>query len=167
MQKRIRNKQLASINVVPYIDVMLVLLVIFMVTAPLLSQGVKVDLPRAAAQPLATEAPEPIIVSIDAQGNYFLNVAARPDQPLSPQTLAQQVMQQLTNAQPQTSNNASNITSSAARSATATKPQPQRQILVKGDKHVDYGKVVEAMVILKNAGADNVGLMTQYDEATH
>jgi biopolymer transport protein TolR len=146
MLKRQQKKQLSEINVVPYIDVMLVLLIIFMVTAPLLSQGVKVDLPNAQAQPIATKLPEPIIVSIDAKGNYYLNVAANPGQPLTQQELATQVKQQL---QPTTAQSPSN---------------EQRQVLVKGDKNVDYGKVVQAMVILQQAGAASVGLMTQTDE---
>lgn len=144
MLKRQRKKQLAEINVVPYIDVMLVLLIIFMVTAPLLSQGVKVDLPQAQAQPIATKPPEPIIVSIDAKGNYYLNTSANPGQPINQQDLAAQVKQQLL--------------------PTPTPGAEQRQVLVKGDKNVDYGKVVQAMVILQQAGAASVGLMTQADE---
>ena len=144
MLKRQRKKQLAEINVVPYIDVMLVLLIIFMVTAPLLSQGVKVDLPQAQSQPIATKPPEPIIVSIDAKGNYYLNTAANPSQPINQQDLATQVKQQLL--------------------PTQTPGAEQRQVLVKGDKNVDYGKVVQAMVILQQAGAASVGLMTQADE---
>jgi len=138
---------MAEINVVPYIDVMLVLLVIFMVTTPLLSQGVKVDLPQAQAAPLTSDAPEPLIVSVDARGDYYLNVATNPNQPLSHLELATLVNQQLHHQLQQGS------------------PQQQRQVLVKGDKNVDYGKVVQAMVILKNAGAASVGLMTQFDES--
>lgn len=143
MLKRQQKKQLAEINVVPYIDVMLVLLIIFMVTAPLLSQGVKVELPQAQAQPIATKPPEPIIVSIDAAGNYYLNTSANPSQELTQEDLANQVKQQLL--------------------PTQTPGQEQRQVLVKGDKSVDYGKVVQAMVILQQAGAASVGLMTQTD----
>lgn len=142
-----RRKQLAEINVVPYIDVMLVLLVIFMVTAPLLSQGVKVDLPKAASQPLSTKSKEPIIVSIDSQGNYYLNTATHPEQPIAATELATQVKLQLGE-------------SGTMQSAEA------RQVLVKGDQHVDYGKVVDAMVILQQAGVGNVGLMTQTQDGT-
>lgn len=137
-----KRKQLAEINVVPYIDVMLVLLIIFMVTAPLLSQGVKVDLPQAAAEPLSTKTPEPIIVSIDAQGNYYLNTSAHSEQPVSAADLASQVKAQL-------------------QQSGAGQGAETRQVLVKGDLHVDYGKVVNAMVILQQAGVGNVGLMTQ------
>lgn len=143
MRKSKRKKQLAEINVVPYIDVMLVLLVIFMITAPLLSQGVKVDLPQAAAQSLSTKMPEPIIVSVDAQGNYYLNIAANPASPITTNELAAEV-------------------SASLKAGQAS--GEHRQVLVKGDKNVDYGKVVQAMVILQNAGAESVGLMTQNDD---
>lgn len=142
MSHKKRKKQLAEINVVPYIDVMLVLLIIFMVTAPLLSQGVKVELPKAAAEPLSTKIPEPIIVSIDVQGNYYLNTSIHPGQPLAATELAQQVKLQL-------------------QQSGAAQGEEARQVLVKGDQHVDYGKVVDAMVILQQAGVGNVGLMTQ------
>lgn len=166
-KQRRRTKQLSEINVVPYIDVMLVLLVIFMVTAPLLSQGVKVNLPQAQAQPISSDTPEPIIVSIDAHGNYYLNTAGVPGQPLSPEELTLQVKQQLqpppqigAGEQEKANGNGNAATSNSTSQDSATK---QRQVLVKGDKSVDYGKVVQAMVILKNAGASSVGLMTQYD----
>lgn len=153
---------MAEINVVPYIDVMLVLLVIFMVTAPLLSQGVKVDLPQAQAKPLASDTPEPIIVSIDARGNYYLNISSNPNQPLAPPELAAQVTSQL---QPPLNPSTTPTDSTAAAIPNANNNlTKQRQVLVKGDKNVDYGKVVQAMVILKNAGATSVGLMTQEDE---
>lgn len=134
-----RKRPMAEINVVPYIDVMLVLLVIFMITTPLLSQGVKVDLPRAAAQPLSAKNAEPIIVSVDAQGNYYLNIAKQAAQPLNASELIAQV-------------------------TAALNIEKERQVLVKGDQHVDYGKVVQAMVLLQQAGAATVGLMTQTPE---
>jgi biopolymer transport protein TolR len=136
---RIRKRPMAEINVVPYIDVMLVLLIIFMVTTPLLSQGVKVSLPQATAQAVASNN-QPIIVSVDAQGNYYLNSAAAPDQPVDAQTLSQRVAAELQLAQQQ---------------------GQQRQVLVKGDKSVDYGRVVQAMVLLQQAGAPSVGLVMQ------
>lgn len=150
MQKRRRTKPLSDINVVPYIDVMLVLLVIFMVTTPLLSQGVKVDLPAAQAQPLSSDTPEPIIVSVDKSGNYYLNTATQPERSLSLPELAGQVTLQLQQDK--------------ARDAAVV--GRQRQVLVKGDKNVDYGRVVQVMVALKNAGAAAVGLMTQEDATT-
>lgn len=130
---------MAEINVVPYIDVMLVLLVIFMITAPLLSQGVHVDLPTAAAKTIDSKPPEPIVVSVDAGGNYYLNIAQSPEQIISSDVLFNKVQSILQN----------------------DAPNNKRQILIKGDKHVDYGKVVAAMVLLQRAGADSVGLMTQ------
>lgn len=144
INKRSRKRPMAEINVVPYIDVMLVLLVIFMVTAPLLSQGVKVDLPQAQAQSIPPQEKEPIIVSVDAQGNYYLNIAANPDQPLDTQSISTQVSAELQQAQQQ---------------------GIQRQVLVKGDKSVDYGHVVQAMVMLQQAGAPSVGLVTETPDA--
>ncbi len=134
-----RRAPLAEINVVPYIDVMLVLLVIFMITTPLLSQGVNVDLPQASAQPITAKQQEPIIVSIDASGSYYLNISPTPDQPLDASALMGQVSTEL---------------------QASPKEGPPRQVLVKGDENVDYGKVVQAMVLLQQAGAASVGLVT-------
>ena len=139
MLKPKRHRQLAEINVVPYIDVMLVLLVIFMVTAPLLFQGVNVNLPTATAKPVDSKPPEPIILSIDAGGNYYLNIAPQATTAISTQALYQQV-------------------------AADLKKYPsnaQRQVLLKGDKSVAYGKIMQAMVLLQKAGAQTVGLITQ------
>lgn len=138
--KRRRFRPMAEINVVPYIDVMLVLLVIFMITAPLLTQGVKVNLPKAKTEVLAQNRPEPIVVSVDASGNYYLNIAANPHQAISPQELQDRVTREL-----------------QAAKGLAKPPQ----ILVRGDKQVNYGAVVSAMVLLKQAGAANVGLVTE------
>ena len=136
MLKRKRHRQLAEINVVPYIDVMLVLLVIFMVTAPLLFQGVSVNLPTANAKPVDAKQLEPIVVSIDANCNYFLNIAPQPTKPISAQDLSNKVTQ-------------------------AISPSPQRQVLLKGDKNIDYGRIMQAMVLLQQAGAQSIGLITQ------
>ena len=130
---------MAEINVVPYIDVMLVLLLIFMITTPLLTQGVQVDLPQAEAKPITRQEQEPIIVSIDANGNYYLNCASHPNQPV----VADQLVRDISQALQKTSN------------ATQS-----RQILIKGDKKVDYGRIVQAMVLLQKAGIENVGLIT-------
>jgi biopolymer transport protein TolR len=142
---RERRRPMADINVVPYIDVMLVLLVIFMITTPLLSQGVKVNLPQANAQPLAAKDQQPIIVTVNAQGNYFLNIATHPEQAIDPNALQNQVATELSAAQQQ---------------------GQTRQVLVKGDQQVDYGKVVQAMVLLQQAGAPTVGLMTDSPDNT-
>lgn len=137
--KRTQHKRVADINVVPYIDVMLVLLVIFMITTPLLSQGVKIDLPQAKAQAIATPEREPIIVSVDTEGLYYLNIADNADEPMTPQALAIRI---------------------AAEVQLAKASGEKRLVLVKGDNQVDYGKVVAAMVLLQQAGVAKVGLMT-------
>src|SRR6478672_8597369 len=93
------RRLMGEINVVPYIDVMLVLLVIFMVTAPLLTQGVKVDLPKAQAAAISPKEQEPVIVSVDAKGNFYLNIDAQPSQPIVANSLAAEVQQALQQAQ--------------------------------------------------------------------
>ena len=138
-RQRIRKRPMAEINVVPYIDVMLVMLVIFMITAPLLTQGVKVDLPEAAAQPIEDPDKEPLVVSVDADGNLYLNVGETPDDPVAADGLVQTV-------------------------AAVLRRQPQKSVLVRGDHAVDYGAVVSAMVLLQQAGVPNVGLVTEPPE---
>ena len=134
-----RNRSMAEINVVPYIDVMLVLLVIFMITAPLLSQGVHVNLPKAQAKALSVKQETPIIVSVDKHGRYYLNSTGNTNIPLPPQQLMNQV---------------------AAELAIANQAGKRITVLVKGDKAVSYAKVVQAMVLLQHAGVKQVGLMT-------
>ncbi|RLA31104.1 MAG: protein TolR [Gammaproteobacteria bacterium] len=137
---RQRRRPMSEINVVPYIDVMLVLLVIFMITAPLLTQGVKVDLPRASAEPLPPEALEPLVLTIDAAGRYYLNVGGAGETvPIELETLY-------------------------ARVAAVLKYKPGTPVMVRGDKQVDYGRVIEAMVHLQAAGAPAVGLITEPPE---
>jgi biopolymer transport protein TolR len=140
---KIRKRPIAEINVVPYIDVMLVLLVIFMIVTPILTQGVNVKLPQAAAKALPPKQETPIIVSVDSRGDYFLNTTDNPTQPISAENLLTQV---------------------AATLQLAKQNHQQRDVYVKGDSEVDYGKVVRAMVLLQQAGADSVGLMTQTPE---
>jgi biopolymer transport protein TolR len=130
---------MAEINVVPYIDVMLVMLVIFMITAPLLTQGVKVDLPEAAAEPIEESDKEPLVVSVDAGGKLYLNVGEAPDTPVDAEGLVQTV-------------------------AAVLRRQPQKSVLVRGDHAVEYGAVVSAMVLLQQAGVPNVGLVTEPPE---
>jgi len=132
------RKPMSDINVVPFIDVMLVLLVIFMITAPLLTQGVKVNLPQTQAKAMTDQQKEPLIVTVDATGNYFLNLADKPSQPITARTLSHLATQML-----------------------AQKDNEARPVLVRGDKNVNYGKVIEAMVLLQKAGAKSVGLITQ------
>ena len=133
-----KRRLMGEINVVPYIDVMLVLLIIFMITAPLLTQGIKVELPKAAAEPIATDSvkkSEPLVLSVDARGRLYLNVGANPESPLDEATLQ-------------------------ARVTAALRREPQRSVLVKGDKAANYGRVVEAMVLLQRAGASKLGFLT-------
>ncbi len=133
MQKR---KLIGEINVVPYIDVMLVLLIIFMVTAPLLTQGIEVDLPEAGAEPIESEPNEvPIVLSVDAEGNLFINIGDDEDAPQSSQEIV-------------------------ARTAAVLRNRPAAPVLVKADRAVPYGNVVGAMVLLQQAGADKVGFVT-------
>jgi biopolymer transport protein TolR len=129
------RRLMGEINVVPYIDVMLVLLIIFMVTAPLLAQGIKVDLPKAGAEPLPPEAQEPLVLSIDKGGQLYLNVGGSPDKPLDEDTVS-------------------------ARVAAALRRAPERAVLVKADEALPYGRVVAAMVILQHSGAKKVGFVT-------
>jgi len=126
---------MGEINVVPYIDVMLVLLIIFMVTAPLLAQGITVDLPKAPAEPLPPEQREPLVLSIDQEGRLYLNVGGDPDRAIDDET-------------------------AAARATAALRRAPERPVMVKGDARVAYGRVVEAMVLLQQAGAKKVGFIT-------
>ncbi|MFT4811124.1 MAG: biopolymer transport protein TolR [Arenicella sp.] len=135
MYVRKRRRPVSEINVVPYIDVMLVLLIIFMVTAPLVTQGVKVDLPKAQAQPLEEESKPPLVASVDAQGQYFLNVGDSQKEPMSAVDLAVLV-------------------------AAHLQVEPNTPVVVKGDGAVAYSQVVQLMVLLQRAGAPSVGLMT-------
>jgi biopolymer transport protein TolR len=129
------RKLMGEINVVPYIDVMLVLLIIFMVTAPMLSQGIKVDLPQAAAEPIEPEDLEPLLLSIDREGLLYLNLGD-PKRALTPDRLLE-------------------------LASAAMRREPTRAVLVKADTAVAYGRVVEGMVLLQRAGAKKVGFVTQ------
>ncbi len=144
MSRLKRHRPLAEINVVPYIDVMLVLLIIFMVTAPLLFQGVDVNLPTASAKPIEAKQQEPIVVSIDAGGNYYLNIASNPTAVISAPELLKYVANEL--------------------KRVSQHGGSSRQVLVKGDKAISYGKIIQAMVLLQRAGAANVGLVTKLDD---
>jgi len=132
-----KRRQVAEMNVVPYIDVMLVLLVIFMITAPLLKTGVDVQLPQAEAEPLNTaEQDEPLVLTVGADGEFYLNIGENPEEPLAIDAVNQ-------------------LASAALRAA------PDTRVLVAGDDGVEYGRVVKAMTILQAAGAAQVGLMTE------
>jgi biopolymer transport protein TolR len=131
-----KRRLIGEINVVPLIDVMLVLLVIFMATAPLLTQGVKVELPEASAQNLPqTQSREPpVVLTIDRDGQRFLNIGNEVQRPLADDELQQII--------------------TAAMAA-----DPERDVLIRGDTQVAYGRVAGAMILLKSAGATSVGFV--------
>jgi len=135
LKRRNKKRPMSEINVVPYIDVMLVLLVIFMITAPMLTQGVNVELPNANATPIQNPDSDVLIASIDGQGNYFLDFGGSQDA-ISLADLQDKVRKVLTQ--------------------NASLP-----VLVRGDQSVSYGEVVSLMVALQAAGAPNVGLVTE------
>jgi biopolymer transport protein TolR len=133
-----RRRLMGEINVVPYIDVMLVLLIVFMITAPLLTQGVKVDLPRASAAPIDEEflaKHEPLIVTVDRAGRLYMNMGKNQDQPTTENTIASRV-------------------------SAVLRRDDKTPVLVRADTHVPYGSVMHAMVLLQGAGAEKVGLLT-------
>ena len=133
------RRLMGEINVVPDIDVMLVLLIIFMITAPLLTQGIKVDLPKAGAEPLDPAMLKnaiPLVLSVDRTGALYLNIGG---------------------GNPQTALGADVV---AARAEAALRRNPELPVLVKADNRVEYGSVVRAMVILQKAGAKKVGFIT-------
>src|SRR6188474_3000474 len=141
-QPRRRRKLMGEINVVPYIDVMLVLLIIFMITAPLLAEGIKVQLPKAGAKPIPPEMMKdvkPIILSIDEAGRLFLNYNKPETEPLTADVVE-------------------------AQAAAVLRRAPETVVLVRGDYRVAYGEVVGAMTILQRAGASKVGFITQPPE---
>ena len=130
-----KRRAVSEINVVPYIDVMLVLLIIFMITAPIVQQGVKVELPKLSANSLPPEQQEPVILTVSKAGDYYLNIGDDLKKPVSDDVVMQRI-------------------------ALVLKQKPQTPILVRGDKDADYGSVTTAMVLLQSAGVEKVGLMT-------
>jgi biopolymer transport protein TolR len=131
-----KRKLMGEINVVPYIDVMLVLLVIFMVTAPLLTQGIEVDLPQANAEPIESVPDhDPLVLSVDAEGNLYINAGDNEDQPQAGAEVVRRVQ-------------------------IVLGEKPETPVYVKADRAVPYGNVVGAMVVLQQAGADNIGFVT-------
>ena len=131
-----KRRLMAEINVVPYIDVMLVLLIIFMVTAPLLTQGIDVELPKAGAEPIdSADQSEPLVLSVDRDGRLYLNVGDDPGSPIEDRLVV-------------------------ARTAAVLRRAPETPVLVKADTSVEYGQVVTAMVLLQQAGAEQLGFIT-------
>ena len=139
MRRQRKHKVVSEINVVPYIDVMLVLLIIFMITAPLLQQGVEIDLPQANANPMSQDQHEPLVLTVNKTGEYYLNVGEDIDKPIDGDLIIHRV-------------------------SAVLKYQPDTPVLVRGDKDVDYGSVTSAMVLLQTAGAEKIGLMTEPPE---
>jgi biopolymer transport protein TolR len=138
MSRTRKHRLMSEINVVPYIDVMLVLLIIFMITAPLLTQGITVDLPRAAAEALDPELlrdNEPVVLSIDRDGVLYLNIGDNVDDPVDEQTVIE-------------------------RTSAVIRRNAQTPVLVKADQAVPYGRVISAMVLLQQSGAAKIGFLT-------
>ncbi len=130
------RRQVAEINVVPYVDVMLVLLVIFMATAPIIMQGVQVDLPKMQAKAIEGKKDNfPIVVSVDEHENLYLNIAAYPTKPIDHKQLQIEV-------------------------AAAILRDPSRLVTVRADSRVNYRAVLEAMVLLQTSGIEKIGLET-------
>lgn len=134
-RRHARRRPMAEINVVPYIDVMLVLLVIFMVTAPLITQGVKVNLPRARAGGIPSPTIESIVITVDKFGDFYVDVGQDKRLPATDQVLYDRIH-------------------------TVLEYKRETPVLVRADSEVEYGRVVRAMVIAQRAGAPNVGLVT-------
>ena len=134
-RNRKRRKLNAEINVVPYIDVMLVLLIIFMVTAPLMNLGVDIQLPQSSATAIQNEK-EPVVVSVDMDGKYFLSIGAAAREPIEADALVNKV-------------------------SAFVRQNPQVPVLIGGDERVDYGRIYQVMVLLQTAGVPKVGLMSQ------
>ena len=134
-----RRRLMSEIDVVPYIDVMLVLLIIFMITAPLITQGVKIDLPEAPSEVLPPSDDELVVVTVDVQGRVFIDFGEDLDQPVTDQILVTRV-------------------------AALKKYRPQIDVVGEGDRSVDYGRVVRVMTLLQQAGVSSVGLITQPPE---
>lgn len=134
--RRRRSHPVAQINVVPYIDVMLVLLVIFIATAPVVMQGVTVDLPQAQSETMNEDQRTPIIATVDSAGQYFVSMDTTTEK-----------MQDLTEL--------------TAYVAAELAKDEKRPVVVQGDAHVDYNSVIQLMNALKEGGVKSVGLVTE------
>lgn len=134
-----RRRLMNQINVVPFIDVMLVLLIVLMMTAPLLSQGIHVNLPQTQSKNVSSAHTIPLIVSVDSQGQFYVNQAPNPSAPMSAQRVVNFV---------------------AAKLQLAHDNDNKLPVYVKGDRQAHYGQVAQLMALLKQAGANEVGLLT-------
>ena len=130
-----KRKLVSDINVVPYIDVMLVLLVVFMVSAPLMVQGILLNLPEASNEPLPREQQDPLIISVDSKGQFYLEIQSSQNEPLALLQLSEKI-------------------------SSILKVNPSLQVVVRGDGQVEYQRIISLMSELQNTGVDNVGLIT-------
>ena len=130
-----KRKLVSDINVVPYIDVMLVLLVVFMVSAPLMVQGILLNLPEASNEPLPREQQDPLIISVDSKGQFYLEIQSSQNEPLALLQLSEKI-------------------------SSILKINPSLQVVVRGDGQVEYQRIISLMSELQNTGVDNVGLIT-------
>ena len=130
-----KRKLVSDINVVPYIDVMLVLLVVFMVSAPLMVQGILLNLPEASNEPLPREQQDPLIISVDSKGQFYLEIQSSQNEPLALIQLSEKI-------------------------SSILKSNPSLQVVVRGDGQVEYQRIISLMSELQNTGVDNVGLIT-------
>ncbi|MGP9663415.1 protein TolR [Halomonas sp. AOP22-C1-8] len=130
-----KSKPMAEINVVPFIDVMLVLLVIFMITAPMLTQGVQVDLPQVSSEPIDTQDSDPIIISVDREGGYFITLGE--------------------------DSTAVSLEQISERVSAILQRRPGTPVMVRGDQGVQYGQIVLLMSTLQRSGVENVGLLSE------
>jgi len=130
------RKHMSQINVVPYIDVMLVLLLIFMITTPLMQQGIEIQLPTATTAPIKEEFTEPVVVEVTRDGLYRVVQQGTINKPVKDEELAGIVRSLLENA-------------------------VSEKVYIRGDTAVNYGRVISAMSLLKKAGVDDIGLFTQ------
>ncbi|MDF1644623.1 MAG: protein TolR [Pseudomonadales bacterium] len=133
---RKKRKPMAEINVVPYIDVMLVLMVVFMITAPMLTEGIRVELPKLTAKPVKVDEEQALVVSVKSDGSYYINLGENVEKAAELAKIATQV-------------------------SKVVRAKPNIQVLVRGDQSVPYGKVVELMAVLQKSGVPNVGLITE------
>ena len=143
LPSRSRPNVNADINIVPYIDVMLVLLVIFMMTTPIIEQGVEIDLPQADANMVEYTKDQPTVITIDKQGDYYIN--------------------SLEDATAEMTEEGEKVSINVAVNRVIARLQiwPEMKVFVRGDKNVDYGSVVELMALLQQNGVDKVGIVTE------
>ena len=137
VSRRNRKRLVSEINVVPYIDVMLVLLVIFMVTAPMLTPGVPIELPEASTDPLPVDTDEePLVVSMNRTGELFINIGGNGETPVTLGVVKDRVMKVLV-------------------------AKPGTPVQLRGDEGLDYGRVMEVMAALQGVGVTSIGLVAE------